>query len=72
MPSGIFSCQIDNQADDSDRFEFDPPDPEAMDLDHPRQRRRRADQQPARMTFHVCAIVRDEPREGEDCLARTR
>ena len=44
-PSGVLSRQIDDQADDGNRLEFDPPDPEAMNLDHPCQRRRRPDQQ---------------------------
>jgi hypothetical protein len=47
VTSSILSRQIDDQADEGDRLEFDPPDPETMDLDHPGQRRRRADQQPA-------------------------
>ena len=68
MTSAILGGQIDDEADDSDRLEFDPPDPEAMDLDHTSQRRRRADQQPARMAFHVSAIVRNEPGKGKGAL----
>jgi hypothetical protein len=65
---GILCREIDNEADHGDRLEFDAPDSEAMDLDHSRQRRRRADQQPARMVFYVSAIVRNQPREGKGSL----
>ncbi len=68
MPGRVLGRQIDDQPDRRHRFEGKPPDAEAADFDQAGQLRRRAHQQSARMRFHMSAVVRHQPREGQGAL----
>jgi hypothetical protein len=64
VPGGVCGREIDDQPHDGDRLEFDPPDTEAVDLEHAFERLRWTREQPSRIGFEVCTVVGNQPREG--------
>ena len=68
VASGVRRRQIDNQTNRRDRLKCNSPNAETVDFNQSGQRLRRAHQQPSRVAFHMDAVIRDQPREGESAL----